>query len=211
MELRCIHRHTSKTHPNCFKQGLIIEPNWWEGKKIAYFDIETAVSLHADRGFMLSWCLKNENDKVVKYDIIRKEELFNLEFDKRIVKSAIQEIENNDIIVTYYGKGFDAPYLRTRAIYWDLPFPEYGTVMHWDLYYQVKRLLKVSRRSLDNVTNLFGISGKTHIDWFVWLNAQYGDKKALKSVLEHNKQDVIILEKLHKRLGGFAKWSKASI
>lgn len=211
MELRCVHRHTAKTHPNCFRKGLLLDPNWWVGKKIAYFDIEVAVSLNADRGFMLSWCLKHENDKNIKYDIINKDELYNLKFDKRIVESAVREIENVDILVTYYGKGFDAPYLRTRSIYWDLPFPEYGTVMHWDLYYQCKRLLKMSRYSLDNITNFFGISGKTHIDWQVWLQAQYGNSKALKNVLEHNKQDVIILEKLHKRLGGFSKWSKASI
>jgi len=69
----------------------------------------------------------------------------------------------------------------------------------------------MSRNSLDNVTGFFGIDGKTHIDWQVWLRAQYGDSRALAEVLDHNKKDVVILEKLHKRLGGFSKWMKTSI
>ena len=61
------------------------------------------------------------------------------------------------------------------------------------------------------VTNLLGISGKTHIDWETWNLAKYGHPKALKEVLYHNEQDVIILEKLHDKIGAYSKWIKTSI
>jgi uncharacterized protein YprB with RNaseH-like and TPR domain len=209
-EPRCIHRHSIKTHPNCFRKGLVKRADWYKEKSIAYFDIEVS-DLKANFGHMLTWCLKYKDDPKIRSGVITKEELFNYQFDKRIIQEVIEELKNVDILVTYFGRGFDVPFLRTRALYYDLEFPHYGSLVHWDLYYHVKRHLKVHRKSLDVVTNFFGISGKTHIDWEVWVRAKYGDPKALKEVLYHNEQDVIILEKLHNKLGVFSKWIRSSI
>lgn len=209
-ERRCIHRHTIKTHPNCFRKGLIKPETWWEGKKIGYFDIETT-NLKANFGVVLSWCLKYENDKDIRYSLITKDELFNLKFDKRVVQELVEELKNVDILVTYFGKNFDVKYIRTKALYWGVDFPQYGSIYHWDVYYHVKKNLKLHRHSLDVVTNYLGIKGKTPLEWDTWLRAQYGDKKALNNVLKHNKGDVVILEKLHKKLGGFSKWIRSSI
>jgi uncharacterized protein YprB with RNaseH-like and TPR domain len=210
-EPRCIHRHSIKTHPNCFRRGLIEDPLWWEGKTIGYFDIEVGGSLHADRGLMLAWCIKYKDDENIRSDIINKKELFDYTFDKRIVTSAVKELENIDVLVTYYGKGFDLPYLRSKALFYGIDFPNYGTMFHWDLYYHCKRHFKLGRYSLDNITNYLGISGKTHLDWGMWQLAQYGEPKALEEVLYHCEQDVEILEKLHERIGNFSKWIKTSI
>ena len=208
-ELRCIHRHSIKTHPNCFKRGLI-HYNWWENKRIAYLDIETS-DLKADFGIVLTWCLKFQKDKNIYSAIITKEDIEDRTFDKRIIKSLLEALENVDIVVTYYGTDFDIPFLRTRAEKWRLDFPKYGYIAHWDLYYKVKKLFKTHRKSLGVVTNFLGISGKTFIDGDIWFVAQYGDEKALKYILEHNKQDVIILEKLHERIKEYSKWERRSL
>jgi len=208
-EQRCIHRHTIKTHPNCFRMGLI-KYDWWTNKRIAYLDIETS-DLKADFGIVLSWCLKFKNEKFIYSDVITKKDIENRTFDKRIIESLLKELEKVDIVVTYYGTNFDIPFLRTRAERWRLDFPKFGFIYHWDLYYKVKRLFATRRKSLGVITHFLGIDGKTPLDPEIWFIAKYGDTKALEEILEHNEQDVIILERLHKRIEEYTRWDKRSL
>jgi uncharacterized protein YprB with RNaseH-like and TPR domain len=208
-EQRCIHRHTIKTHPNCFKKGLI-KYDWWDDKRIAYLDIETS-DLKANFGIVLSWCLKYKNDKHIYSAVITKKDLESGTFDKRIVKELLDTLENVDIIVTYYGTYFDVPFLRTRAEKYRLAFPKYGSIFHWDLYFKAKKLFATHRKSLGVITNFLGIAGKTPLDPEIWFIAQYGDVAALREILFHNEQDVIILEKLHKRIEEYTKWDRKSL
>ena len=209
-ELRCIHRHTEKTHPSCFQKGLIRREDWWHDRTIAYLDIE-ASDLQANWGMMLSWCLKYRDNDKIKSSVITKEEIFDYKFDERLLKELMKELENVDIVVTYYGTGFDIPFLRTRAMYYDIDFPEFGSMYHWDLFYKVRSKLKTHRKSLEVVTKFYGIEGKTHLEPDMMFRAQYGHPKALKQLLHHNKEDVIILESLHNLLWRHAKWIRKSI
>lgn len=229
-ELRCIHRHTFDEHPSCFYNGLVKTDKLWfieQGLKVGYLDIETT-NLKADIGFMISWCVKERGGEVF-HDIITKDEIFNLEFDKRIVKSLLDTLDNFDILVTYNGTYFDIPFINTRALlYGSDTVTSYKTnviakdtkngtkfvekvmpkFFHWDLYFTVKSKLRLRYNSLKVVTQFLGINGKTDIDVSVWQKAQYGDQKSLREVLFHNKGDVVILERLHNRLIEFNKWAK---
>lgn len=221
--IRCIHRHTISEHPNCFARGdikydfkndrefeRVVGIPWYKfpGYKIGYLDIETD-GLKADFGTMLTWAIKEKDGDVVT-DVVFKKELFDGLSDRRIVRSILEEIRKYRIIVTYYGTGFDLPFIRTKALRYGLDFPGFGEVYHWDMYYTVRSKLCLSRKSLDNVCDYLGISGKTRIDKNVWRRAKYGDPKALKEVLEHNVPDVVILETLHNKLTPFRKWIRTS-
>lgn len=207
---RCIHRHTKEEHPNCFKRGLYLKPNWWEGLAIASVDIESS-NFDANAGFMLSWAVKVHNGGPLLYDVITKDEIFDLKFDKRISKSLVDVLKTIDIIVSYYGTGFDIPFMRTRALYWGQKFPYYGTIYNFDVYYRVKRLLKLHRNSLDAATRFFGIEGKDHVLMDIWNKARYGDPKALDYVVNHNLEDVKILEDLFKKVERYSAWTRKSI
>lgn len=231
MELRCIHRHTFDEHPNCFFNGLVKSESLWFNKlglKVGYLDIETS-SLEADIGFMLSWAIKDRGG-AVHLDCIDKNAIFSYQFDKNLVKTLLTKLEEYDIIVTYYGTVFDIPFINSRALYYGLePVTNYYTQItykenkkgdvvqkekivpkfyHWDLYYTVRNKLALSRSSLENVTQFFDIDGKTKLDKKILLKARYGDEESLKYILHHNKQDVIILERLHNRLLKLQKWTK---
>ena len=231
INLRCIHRHTIDEHPACFVKGLVKgeakreEQPWYvrDGFKIGYLDIETD-GLRADFSTMLTWCVKEKGGKV-HHDAITKEELFNGKTDQRITQSLIDKMREFKIIVTYYGTGFDLPFVRTKALRYNMDFPAYDIyteytksgkeiirikpeLIHWDIYYTVKSKMNLSRKSLDNACDYLGIKGKTPIDKDVWRLAKYGDKSALKEVLVHNKADVEILEQLHDKLVKFAKWER---
>lgn len=221
-DLRCIHRHTIVEHPQCFQKGLIRYQDvkefekytgkpWYTfpGYKIGYFDIEVD-NLNADYGTVLTWAIKTK-DGDIKYDVITRDELFSPFIDRRITKSFVDAISEYKIVIGYYSTGFDMPFMRAKALHFDLDFPGYGEIFHWDLYYTVKSKLKISRRSLANACDYLGIKGKTPIDSNIWRLAKYGDPKSLEQVLEHNIADVVITEQLHDKLDFTRKWIKTSI
>lgn len=224
IELRCIHRHTIEEHPKCFVKGLV-KGEWrdekeWEkltgkpwytypGYRIGYLDIETD-GLDADFGTMLSWCIK-ERGGVTVYSTITRDELFNGIVDKRLVSDLIDAMREYKILVGYNSDWFDIPYIRTKALHYNLEFPEYGEIYTWDLYYTARSKLRLSRKSLANVCDYLNIPGKTNIDKEVWRRAKYGNEKALKQVLSHNVADVVITEKLHDKLSFSRKWLRKSI
>lgn len=178
-------------------------------QKIGYFDIE-ADGLKADFSTMLSWSVKERGGENA-FDVISRKELFRDSPDKRLISTLIEEIKKYDVIVGYYSTKYDLPYIRTKAERYGLDFPNYGEIIHLDLYYAVKHKLCLSRNSLDNACDYFGIEGKTPLEKDTWRLAKYGDKEALKRVIEHNLGDTEILEELHKRLAKYGKFTKKSL
>ena len=201
---RCKHSHKYAEHPACFVEEQNRE------LRIGYLDIETT-NLQANFDLMLTWVIKDRDKDIYKYGLITKKELFNYEFDKRICNELIDAVLHYDIVITYYGTKFDVPFIRSRCLFWKLPFINFGLVKHKDVYYMVKRLLRLHRSSLDAATRFLGITGKNHVDGKVWMKARYGDVESLNYVLDHNLKDVAILEKLHKKLEAFDKGMVKSI
>ena len=216
-KVRCKHRHTIDEHPACFAQAEVEDLRkgeklpWFKesGMKIGYLDIESD-GLKADFSTMLSWCIKEKGGEI-SFDAVTKQELFDGRTDRRIISSILKEMSKYKIVVTYYGTGFDIPYIRAKALHYGLTFPSYSDLYHFDLYYTVKAKLCLSRKSLDNACDYLGIVGKTPINKDVWRRAKYGDKDAIREVLIHNAGDVEILEVLHDKLADFAKWTKRSV
>ena len=176
-------------------------------KTIGYLDIETT-GLKANVDIMLSWAIKTRDKDEIVSDVIRKSEVFNGKYDYRIMKSLIKALKNYDLIMTYYGTGFDVPFMRTRALDHDLPFPQFRSLSHKDIYYLVRNKLQLTRSSLKTATQFLGIDGKTNLDPRVWRDARYGNKDALKYVFDHNVADVEILEDLHKKI---EKYTNANV
>lgn len=201
---RCEHGHTYSEHPNCY----ITENK--KPLKVGYFDIETT-GLKANFDYMLTYCIKTRNKAEYKTGVIDVKEIRRFKFDKKIMANLIRDISDYDVVVTYYGTGFDIPFVRTRALYWKQDFPQFGYIQHKDVYYMVKSKLRLHRNSLDAATRFLGIKGKNHINGEIWNKAKLGDVESLDYVLDHNIRDCVILEKLHKRLELFAKKTTKSI
>ena len=208
---RCMHRHTKEEHPSCFKKGAVDRLLWYKNMKIGFLDIETS-DFKANRGFMLSWAIKEASGDIA-YDVITRADIFSYDFDKRITKTLVDEMNKYDILVTYYGTGFDIPFTRTRALIqkFGREFPVYGQVYHFDVYYRVRNLFKLTRNSLDAATHAFDIDGKTHLDLNIWTKAAYGHKQSLDYIVDHNLEDVRILEELFEIIKPYSKWAKRSL
>lgn len=196
-EGRCRHHHTYSEHPACFITEQCQEQA--EG----YWDIETT-GFEANYHHLLSYVIKVKGEKKYYTACITKEDLDSGEFDKRICEQLVSDLNRFDVIYTYYGTGFDVPFARARCLYWGLPFPEFGYIQHKDIYYMVKRLLKLNRKSLEVATRFLGITGKNHVLGNEWMLARIGDPKGLEYVLKHNILDCDILEKLHNRIKNYS-------
>ena len=222
--LRCIHRHTVDEHPNCFVGGKLNEKDadklakqrgipWFQlpEYRMGYIDIETT-GLDADVSHILSWAIKLKGGRVVT-DFITKKELFNDGDESRVIADLLNEMRKYKILVGYYSGSmhFDIPYIRTKALHYDLEFPEYSSIYHFDIYNTAKSKLKLSRCSLENVCAYLNIKGKTPLDRAIWMKARYGNPSAIAQVVEHNIADVVILEELHDKLVPFRKWTKTSL
>jgi len=200
----CKHGHKFLAHPNCYLEEQKKQ------KKIGYFDIESG-GLQANFDYVLTWCIKTRDKDEYKTGCISALDIQNYKLDKRILKELIDALKEYDVILTYYGTKFDVPFIRTRALMNKLNFLEFGALQHKDVYYMVKMKMRLHRNSLDSACAALGIKGKNHIKGNYWMKAKLGDPVALAYVLDHNKKDCDILEKLHKRLENYVKDSTKSI
>jgi uncharacterized protein YprB with RNaseH-like and TPR domain len=200
----CKHGHLYAEHPSCYLDEYKNEI------KTGFIDIESS-NLKSDFGIILSYCIKEQNTSKIWGRTITKEELTDGTLDKNLVRECIEDMSKFNLIVTYYGTKFDLPFIRSRALYWGLNFPIYGSHNHRDLYYVVKSKLCISRNRLETACRLCHIEGKTHLDGNHWIMALTGNKKSLDYIFEHNRQDVIILQKLYDKLIMFVRDISKSI
>lgn len=183
-------------------------------ERIGFLDIETT-NLVADFGIMLTWCIKDQRGGVA-YDMLTLKDLRKAKAgdeDKRIVRSLIKEMLKYDRIVTYYGKRFDVPFIRTRAVAMGVAFPDAEfDILHTDCYDLVRRRFRLSSNRLENANRtLIGRTDKTRIDAKFWRGASRGDKRSLREVLKHNKFDVLDLQKLYERVQPYSKRIKSRL
>lgn len=175
--------------------------------KIGFFDIECS-QLQADFGFMYSWYIKTLGEEEYYFGCITAEEIRDGTLDKRIIEELVEALKKYKRIYGFYSSRFDVPFSRTRALAHGIEFVPYGLVEHRDLWYLVRRILKLHRNRLECVCDLFGIKGKTHLEPKTWVTANTGNADALKYILEHNRMDVIILEKVYKKISEFEAKSR---
>ena len=196
----CRHRHSFISHPNCFNDET-------DNGRLGFLDIE-ASNLKANFGIILSYCIKDEKSKTIFGRHITKEEIQGVKktYDKEILKDCIEDLRKFKRIVTYFGTGYDCPFLFTRSLKWGLDYPLYGDIKHFDLYYLAKSKLNLHRKSLEVVTKWLDIEGKNHVDWEHWQDAVFRqEKRSLNYIFDHNKRDVIILQKAYERLNMYSK------
>ena len=196
------------SHYNCFLRECPEDSPMKE--KIGVFDIETT-GLKANWSHMLCWSMKELGKEGIHSHLITRSAVRDKN-DKKVVLSAIAEITKYDRIITYYGSGFDIPYLRSRAIYHQIDFPTYKELLHTDLYYIARSKLRLHSNRLGSICQFFGIDAKNHpMTPDLWQRAGAGEKEALDEVLTHCIEDVQSTEKVWDMLNKYYGNIKRSI
>jgi len=173
--------------------------------KIGYLDIE-ATNLNANFGYMISWYIKKEGKNEYDSAVIKKSEIFSYDFDKRLVKELLSALKNYDVIYTHYGsdRRFDIPFIRTRAFAHNMEkdIPRQMEQFIMDTYPIARNKLKLHSNRLGAIAEAVGVSDvkKTPLSSKQWFMAMAGHPEALKYIEIHNKRDVQLLERVHKKL-----------
>jgi uncharacterized protein YprB with RNaseH-like and TPR domain len=211
---RCRHGHRYIEHMACYVQDYGDVPPSQRAERVAFFDIE-ASNLDANFGIMISWVVKELDKDELYIDHLTQQDIITSEFDKpdkRITQNLINVLSQFDRVVGHYSSKFDLPFVRTRALYCGLDFPAYGQLYQDDTWSIAKSKLKLNSNRLDTIAQvILGKSDKTRIEYKYWLGALHGDKESIDYIVEHNKIDVIELEKVWKAIHKFQRPAKRSI
>ena len=119
-------------------------------------------------------------------------------YDKALVMETKAIMEGADCWVTYYGKGFDLPFLNTRLLKWGLdpiiPKP------HIDLYYSLKYRLLTGRKSQGHLLAWLNTpENKMTVGADVWTMASGGNTDSIMTLRTRCESDVKGLEHLYRR------------
>lgn len=167
--------------------------------RVLLFDIE-ATNLQADFGVVLCIAWRWHGEEKIHHLAITQAPTFDKDptNDKWLIEQFAPVLEQADVAVFHYGMYFDAPYLQTRALYHGMkPLNMPPMVDTWRI---CRKRLKLHSNRLASIAALLGVSEKTPLDGPTWVRAMAGNKKAIRYVVEHCKQDVVVLDEVYSRI-----------
>ncbi|MCJ7720419.1 MAG: ribonuclease H-like domain-containing protein [Candidatus Hadarchaeum sp.] len=174
---------------------------------VAYLDIETNAK-NANEGMVVAIGLLTGDEPEVMFAESFEEERKALEWLKN-------KLEDCEIIVTWYGSGFDIPFLSTRAIVHNIDLTELTEIPMLDLCQWSRANLLLSSYSLESVARFLGISGDKGFKEFrgtdilaLFKLVERGDLEARKLIVEHCKEDIVVLKLVHEKLKPLVECSR---
>jgi DNA polymerase elongation subunit (family B) len=185
--------------------------------KILIYDIETAPLISYTWGIwqqdialnqikqdwhLLSWSAKWLDEKEVMYADQRN--VKNIENDKDILQQIWNLLNEADIVVTQNGKQFDQKKLNARFIIHGMHPP--SPYRHIDTLELAKKNFGFTSNKLEYLSDKLCAKFKKftkrsqYSGFELWKACLSGDKKAWETMEKYNKQDVLALEELYKKL-----------
>lgn len=180
--------------------------------KILVLDIETKPALAyvwkawdenigyeqvVEPGGMICWAAKWVGDK---------EKIFSSEWEDghdQMVRRLHETIEMADAVVTYNGDKFDLPKIHGEFILAGLNPP--APITSIDVVKHIKKLGFLMNR-LAFIGPLLNVGKKVKHEGFdLWAKVINGDPKAQAKMKRYNIQDVVLLERLYKKIKPFIK------
>ena len=121
------------------------------------------------------------------------------EDDKELMKVLWKYLDTAEIVCAHNGKKFDMKKINSRFVYHGLPLPSPYKVV--DTLQEARKHFGFTSNKLDDLGRYLKIGRKlSHTGFKLWLDCLKGDMKAWATMKRYNEQDVILLEKLYKRL-----------
>ena len=158
---------------------------------MVFFDIESSGGFNADYGSTLVVSVKPYGQKPYSFPI---KQVGN---DQKVVREAKECLESFGSWVSYYGKGFDVPFLNTRLLKWGLQPIE--TRPHIDMFFVLKHHTKMSRKGLASFASFLELEDlKMGVSQNVWSEAAW-KASHMKTIVKRCEQDCITLEQLYNK------------
>lgn len=181
---------------------------------IVFFDIETTpvktLRFQYDRSpyikhdnILEDWYIICAAWRTLGSDITHAVAIKEVGNDYNVVKKLHEVLSKADVIVGHVIDRFDIRNLNSRLIYHNLPpLPNIPTI---DTAKMSRKIGGFTSNKLDYLGQYFGLGRKIHVDGQLWRDVITGSKKALKQMVEYNKQDVNLNVDVYLRLRPYMK------
>lgn len=162
---------------------------------VAYLDIETS-SKHASDGVVIAIGLLMDDEPEIRF-------ADSFEEEGKVLEWLRGKLEDCEMLVTWYGSGFDIPFLFTRALAHNINLSRLTEITMLDLCEWSRANLLLSSYSLESVARFLGISmdkefhGRDILTLFKLV--ERGDLEAQRLIVEHCKEDLVVLKLVHER------------
>ena|SRR2546422_3960958 len=158
---------------------------------VAMLDIE-ATGLRADYNSVLVVSFKPHGKRPISFTASKAGD------DRSLMEQITKEMAKYQVIVTYYGKGFDAPMLESRLLFHNMPpLPKHH---HLDMYWLVKGRLKTARRSQAHLLEWLSLpEEKMTLSADVWNQVCSNFDETIGTLVKRCESDVRGLEVLYDR------------
>jgi uncharacterized protein YprB with RNaseH-like and TPR domain len=124
--------------------------------------------------------------------------------DHKLMELVYNTVTDADMVVSWYGKGFDWKFLNTRML--EAGLPPLPNIPHLDLYYTAKHNLALTSNRLANVQEFLRLpTAKTQLTKRVWRKAQAGHVDAIKYIIDHCAKDVLVLDQAYQKLKPYVR------
>ncbi len=161
-----------------------------------YLDIETS-SKTADAGSVVALGILKGEKPSVRFCADEGEE-------REALEELARELEGCELVVTWYGSGFDLPFLKARAILLGVDLRKLLLLPSLDLYLWCKNHLLLSSYRLDSVARFFGLTRKVEFEGkdvsTLFRLARGGDRNSRELILQHCAEDLELLREVHRRM-----------
>lgn len=122
--------------------------------------------------------------------------------DRYVVETLHKVLSSADVIIAHNGDAYDTKFAEGRMLAHNLPpLPPIPSI---DTLKIAKSRLLLNSNKLDYIARYLKIGQKVHTNNELWLRVLQGDKKAIREMVEYNKYDVVLLEKVFMRLRPYA-------
>lgn len=121
--------------------------------------------------------------------------------DKTLLQKFIKVINESDEAIGHNGDRFDLAWIRTRCLFHKIEmFPSYKTI---DTLKVSRQKFKFNSNRLNYIAQFLGIGQKIKTDYNLWKDiVLHKCKKSMDKMIKYCQMDVILLEKVYKKLSG---------
>lgn len=159
------------------------------------FDQTVSLNQLLESSYVLCWAAKWLDDPQVLFERTHKKNGSS----KSMIQQIHRLVESADTVITYNGIRFDIPTLNKEFLLHGLTPP--APVNHIDLIRTARCQFRFVSNKLDYVAQILGVGKKVqHEGHTLWVNCMAGKPDAWATMEKYNKQDVVILEKVYRKL-----------
>ena len=145
-----------------------------------------------ESSYVLCWAAKWLGEKEIMFDSVHQSK------PEKMLRRIHALINEADAVVHYNGTKFDMPTLNKEFLLHGMEPP--APYKQIDLLRTMRSQFRFPSNKLDYVADKLGFGNKHETSFQLWIDCMNNDPKAWKQMERYNKHDVILLEKVYKRV-----------